>query len=258
MSNLIQRLGQTVKNALAVYWDDVLTPSDENPFPLASKSAAKAGVVNSVSYKRQNRRMMFRSMKVMVPQILRMKEEPGFGEDPKKIVILGAGLLRDLKWLINASILGFPVIICDASTVACDKAHEFAEEHGLGEIEIIKADIESAWNQGDINEEEVLAYYGGQFIQNLDEEARDRVLEHLGRFLGIPTSGGRLRRRVYLLHARGEDNPPEVEWRNSIPYKDAELRAPLEKGFGGPVTMEKIGRHRHWDQVYTFFEIKGV
>ncbi len=245
-------------NALEVYWDNTLTPSRENEFPLAPHDEVMAGRVDAVRYKRQNRRLALKSWKVMVPELLGLSESAGFSEGPSRVQICGWGLGRDLEWIPKIVNAGFQVSVCDVSSVACTTCQIFLDRRGVGNVQVITSDLEQAWNNGSIHDEQVLVYYAGQFVQNQSEEEKDTAMEHFGSFLRIPTQNG-LGRRVYLLHARGEDNPPDkVRWRNTIPYSDLELRAPLEKGFGGPVLMEVIARHRYYHQCYSFLRIGGA
>ena len=243
-------------------WDATLTPSRTNPYPLAPPDIVEAGEVNDDSYTAENMRLSIAAENVMRPELTHIAGEPGFvGPDaPCGLEILGAGLLRDIEcWLPHAVRLGFhPVCVTDSSIVACGNVENFIEKSNLVSISPCHMDVETAWREGAIQDENTLVYYGGQFIQNQKQRAKDRMMKHFGRFIKMPTPDGCFRRRVYLLHARGEDNPPDrVRWRNTIPWMDEELRTPLERGFGGPALMEVIATHWYWHQLYSFFRISA-
>ncbi len=251
-------LAQGVMNQDA-YWNNSLTQSETNPYPLAPVDKVKAGKITKRSYEKRNELLKKRSALVMIPELVEIAGEKGFSEGPQGMEILGAGLHRDLEFLRDPVIgLYSPVGITDNSSVACAGAEAFANTCNTL-IGVCQSEIEEAWQQGFIDEEVILVYYAGMFVQNQDREKKNRIMERFGRFIKIPAPpDGRLRRRVYLLHARGEDNPPEkVEWKNTVPYFDHELRAPLEGGFGGPIAMEIIAQHWYWHQRYSFLRLSA-
>lgn len=259
MPNLVQQLGQHLENALEVYWDRTLTLSEENPFPLAPSDKVESGEVNAESYLEQNKLLTNVSNEIMVLELNHIVKESGFAAGPTGIEVLGAGLLRDLLWLCHACISEFsPISIRDSSVVACANALNFLEEHSLSDIRLDHVEIESAWKNAQIDDLETILYYAGQFIQNQDQKAKDRIMKHFGKFLKIPNNEGVLCRRVYLLHPFVEDNPlTRVVWRNTTPYSREELLTPLEKGFGGKVEMEIIGQHNYFHQLYSFVRLSG-
>jgi len=115
-----------------------------------------------------------------------------------------------------------------------------------------RSEVIEAWAPdgfiGEQAEEETLFYYAGNFIQIQDKPTKDLMLKHLGAFLAKPTNEEKtaFRRRVYLLHPLGEDNPPDkVKWRRTTPYTIDELRAPFEEGFGGPLKIEVVANEKH-------------
>lgn len=227
------------------YWDNVLAVSKENKYPLAPPDLVRGGMMDTKSYCRQNALLEEKSVTVMSRELSCIAGEPGFGDGPRGIQILGAGLLRDLAWLANAEELQFWIKILDCSRVACSRARMFVKKHSLHATTVSRVEVTHGWEISDCSS---LIVYAGQFIQNLDDTEKDHVMEEFGRFLA-----GDRRRRVYLLHPRGEDNPSEeVEWRNTVPYTDLELLTPVEKGFGGRVAMDIIGTHEYFHQRYSF------
>ncbi len=252
-------LRRELKTKLEVeaYWDHSLTPSKENPFPLAPPDKVKEGLVSVLSYQKQNLLLAEKSLQVMVPELIEITKSRGFEKGPRGIEVLGAGLMRDLGWLTSTPATQFSVSIRDCSSVACEHAETFVKKHRIS-AKVHKMEVEEGWKSGQIDDRGTILYYAGQFIQNQYYEAVCRILEHLGRFLATETEDGVLRRKVYFLHPRGEDNPTDrVQWKNTTPYWDIELRASLEKGFGGKVLMETIGKHDHFHQRYTFFRISA-
>jgi hypothetical protein len=255
-----QRLETRVQTAQSLYWDETLTRSEKNPYPLAPPDKVMEGVVNEESYAAQNDSLGEASSQVMIPEFIQMTQEPGFEDGPRGIEFLGGGLLRDLKKVLVDRIITLfsPVCITDNSAVAHANIEAFLEEKKLPFVSPCFMEVEDAWKNGMIMDENTLVYYGGQFIQNQGPQAKNRMMKHFGRFLKIPTPDGSLCRRVYLLHPRGEDNPPDqVKWRNTKPYFDHELRVPIEKGFGGPVRMEILAQHKYFHQTYSFIRFSA-
>ncbi len=243
------------QTAMELYWDNHLTPSDENPYPLAPPDAN----VTPESYIAEEGSLINAGKVVMIPEIARICGEPGFNKGPKGIDVLGAGLLRDLHWVSYAANMPFsPITIVDSSMVAYYNIRNFVEKYQLHFVDYKHKDVMEAIKCGDILTKETLVVYLSMLAQNMKEGEKSELMQFLGSFLRRPTGKGRRRRRVYLLHPRGEDNPPEsVKWRNTIPYFDAELRDPIEKGFGGPVQMDIIAQHMYFHQKYSFIRFMG-
>ncbi len=252
-------------------WDLILTESPTNPFPLAPKDLVERGEVNEENYIRENAGITAFCAKVMGDELKEMISDPHFGTAPKGMEILGAGLMRDLWWILKVE-NDLKIKIKDKTETAIKNAQKFAKEFELKEkVEIKKIEIEEAWKKGEINEEETIAYYGGQFIQNQDRETMKRMMHHFGEFLKRPSSPPR---RIYLLHPRGEDNPADkVEWSNTTPYTDVDLIVPVEEGFGysdasllsslaegygGKVQMKALGTHNYFHQKYTLLRIMAA
>lgn len=250
-------------------WDFALSPSEKNPFPLAPPDLVRLGKVDQKSYDAQNNLIGDSAFGVMVPELRVISQEPGFLDGPRRIECLGGGHGRDLRRWLKDPVMGLflPVGITDSSKVSKDILEEMKDQEGLP-IEVCLANVEEAW--GDlrfIDDESTLVYYGHQFIQNQKKRAKDRIMKRLGRFLAMQTPDGQFHRRVYLFHARGEDNAPErVEWRNTIPWENLQLliplqigfRAGLKKGLMASVVMEAIATHWYWHQCYTWFRLRAV
>ena len=234
-------------------WDYALTPSEDNPFPLAPKDLVDQKKMTQEIYEGENEKLKNFALEKMLEELKTLSRDPSFSEtSPKVIEVMGVGLMRDLWWI---QYFGdrLKIIIRDKFNVPLEKAEEFITDYKLKNIETQQSSIEDAWASGEINDDETIAYYGGQFMQNQDKATKDRMLKHLGTFLGLPSSPPR---RIYLLHARGEDNPKRtVLERNSIPYTDKELQKPLEEGLGRKVKMEVMGTHKYHHHNYTLFRI---
>jgi hypothetical protein len=243
------------------HWNNAVTVSEENPYPLAPADMVRKREVDQDSYERWTYLFTRDCKGIMLPEIPIIAGEPGFPKGPRGLVVGGAGLLRDLEeWLEEAQASQFSTItIVDCSSKPCDKALEFIEKHSLVSAKVLYKELEDAWDDGSIDDRNTLMYYCGQFVQNQDRAAKDRMLEHFGRFLRMETIPGVLGRRVYLLHPLGEENPYDlVEWNNTVPYTLQELHDPLKKGFDGPVLMKVIGKHHFFGhQWYTFFRISA-
>jgi len=259
---------QTQETRQEYDWDSILTKSPKNPFPLAPKDLVEKGEVNEENYNKENAGIRNFCTKVMGEELQNIIRDPDFALAPKGVEILGAGLMRDLWWILKVD-KDLKIKIIDKTETAVKNARKFAKDFELKDkVEIKKMELEEAWKKKEINEDETIAYYGGQFIQNQDEETMKR---NFGEFLKLPSSLGR---RIYLLHPRGEDNPfGTVEWRNTIPYRDTELMVPLEEGFGytdeqllaplerglgDKVKMEALGTHNYFHQKYTLLRIMAA
>ncbi len=254
----LQRVGMEIKTSLSLYdWDAALSAQ----FALAPPDLIRRGKVNRRSYLRQNHLLGKIGALAMIPEIFKIVGNPFFEKGPKGFEFLGWGLGRDVsKFLIHPIMRSFdPICITDSSAVAYANAEEFKSTYDLP-LSICQSDIEEAWGYNFISDELTLVYYAGQLIQNLDYDSMNRVMKHFGKFLKIPTSRGRRDRKVYLLHPRGEDNPPNrVKWRNTIPwFVEKDLRPPLQRGYGGPVNIDVIRRHNYWDhQRYVWLRLSA-
>ncbi len=256
----VQNMGMEITTSQKLYynWNEALIQSEKNPFPLAPNDLVRNGEVNEESYMNENKLLQEAGVRVMVPELLEITQVSDFEKGPKALEIFGAGLLRDMQWLRNpVTHLFNPVCITDCSTFACENAEKFKDLYSLP-ISILESDIGDAIACGYIDPEQTRVHYAGQLVQNLDLEGKNGLMKYFGQFLRIPTSKGKYGRKVYLLHARGEDNPlGSVEWKNTIAWPDKDLLDPLEEGFGGSVLMEIIGTHNHWNQRYVWFRLSA-
>jgi len=267
---LLQTQNLEITQRLDYDWEPVLTKSPTNPFPLAPKDLVESGFVTEENYKEQNAGIRTFCFQKMAHDLRDLISHPNFEDKntPKGVEILGAGLMRDLYWILQVD-RDLKIKIRDMTNVAINNANKFVKEFELKDkVEVIKTEIEDAWKKGMINEQDTIAYYGGQFIQNQDPKTMVRMMCHFGEFLKLPSTPPR---RIYLLHARGEDNPlDKVKWRNTITYtdqdilipveegfgySDKELLMPLEEGLGAKIKMEVLGKHDYYHQKYTLLRI---
>src|SRR5258708_6455800 len=103
-------------------WDSALTQSDDNPFPLAPKNLVARGRITQTHYRLQNELLGHFVEGVMLNehQLLR----------GKAVEVLGAGLLRDLPWVVDAIVrFECSVAIRDKSRVACNNAVRFFRQY---------------------------------------------------------------------------------------------------------------------------------
>jgi hypothetical protein len=230
-------------------WDSRLTTSRENPYPLAPKDLVRKGLVTEKIYQNENRKFGRFCRQIMLAELPLLATGDGTAGD---IEVLGAGLSRDLGWIATAVRYGFGVAIRDNSLIACQSAIQSIRlQRIIHGVKVTQTEVESGWKSGEIQDAVTSVYYASQFIQVQDKETMHRMMRHLGRFLGLRGK----QRVLYLVHPRGEDNPPEkVEWGKTTPYFDEELRAPLEEGLNGKVLMRGIAENMHHHQHYTLFK----
>ncbi len=254
------RMETDMSLALSQMWDDKLVPNNIHPYPLAPRKRTEEGLVTADSYQRENYLLGRFVHFLMFQELLQWLWSASLELLPAwHLEIFGAGLMRDLTWLSSAVTAGFSVSIRDFSQVACENAYNFLISRGLHEkIEVSKTSIELGWRNGLIDDEQTTWYYAGQLVQNQGPDEMWQIMRHFGRFLC--QSGNR---RVYLLHARAEDNPPEeVTWNYATPWSDEQLFTPLEFDLnhecpGSRPKVEMLGQHKYFNNVtYTLFRIE--
>jgi hypothetical protein len=246
---LRQEMAQQMFQAMDYDWDDALT----SLFPLAPKDLLEKGLVTPVWYAWESERWERRWGQKLRRQISLLKK-------PGHIEIFGWGLGRDGKRLLPKAVaLGHSVAITDNSSVACNNATAYIQTEGLTKsVKVRQTDILKAWAAGKINARKTNVIIASQIFQN---ETRDRkwlMMRWLGSFLATPPFS---RRVIFIIHARGEDNPEDtVEWRHTIPWTDEELFNGLEFEMNEAVPgllpkIEVIGKHNYFHQMYTLFRI---
>jgi hypothetical protein len=227
------------------YWDERLTGSKHNPFPLAPKNLIDKSEVTKKIYEINNRAWGKFVTKIMI-------EEHFTGS----ICVLGAGLTRDLGWIpiklkkwVSAEPKRNTVIIADSSKVGCDNAKKFLQKHHLHrKIKVKHTEILDGWEHGDIVDEEVDAYFLSQFIEH-QEDKMPEFMYHLGKFLKVT---GRV---VYLVTPTLDDNPKDqIIWEHAKPFYRHRLVEELEEGLKRRVLVEVLGKHTYFDRTYTFFK----
>jgi hypothetical protein len=260
---LVFDLKMSFLDALQTYWDGALAESDENPFPGAPPEKVKAGEVDKVGYDRENLRIRDFVHQHMEPEIVHLASILNPAEEQVVIEVGGVGWARDLLWTVTAAALKFFVGVTDASEVGCNSFYKLVDKHataypGISQsFRVRHAEFLASLVDRSIDLSRTIAFYFGQFIQNQDAEQFDTVLFWLGKFLKLPPISG-VKRSIYLLHLRREDNDPDkVRLNNSTLYSDSDMREPLERGFGGPVVMEIIAKHNYWHHKYSLMKITG-
>lgn len=225
---------RTIRTA-GEYWDVRLTPTKEKPFPLAPVGFN----MNAETYRKENIAWG------------RFVSEVMHYESIGPTCILGFGLGRDCEWV--RSKLGETgqnrVSIVDYSSVACDNAKEFLKKNGiLRRVNVNQIEIMEGWNSGRIRDEEVNVYFMSQFLEHLGRSMND-FMHHLGNFL--KTSG----KIVYLITPRKEDNPETVLWDHARPLWESQWRVELDEGLGESAEVERLGKHKYFDRVYSFLKL---
>ncbi|MFZ2149630.1 MAG: hypothetical protein WAV15_00505 [Minisyncoccia bacterium] len=248
-------MNQSMFQVLDYNWDFALSPSDENPYPLAPKDLLEKGLVNPAYYAWENERWERRWGQKLWQEVRKIK--------PGHIEYFGWGLGRDGKKLVPKAVAkGHSVAITDCSTVACKNATEFVEEEGLaGKVTVRQADILNAWASRKINPKKTNVIIASQIFQNETGDRKWLMMRWLGNFLATPPFS---RRVAFIIHARGEDNPEgTVEWRHTIPWTDEELFAGLEFEMNEAVpgllpSIKVVGQHNYFHQKYTLFRITAA
>ncbi|MDO8594946.1 MAG: hypothetical protein Q7R93_05580 [bacterium] len=230
-------------------WDSRLTTSPDNPFPLAPKDLVRKGLVTERIYQDQNRKFGRFCRRLMLKEL--PTQEIAIG-DELFWELLGAGMCRDFGWIADAVRRGLGINIRDNSKVACQGTIQFLRSQNIySGVTVRETEVEFGWEAGEIKDSLTSVYYASQFIQVQDRETMQRMLRHLGAFLGLQGK----KRVIYLVHPLGEDNPPEkVEWGKTTPYFFHELRKGLEEGLNSRVRMQVLGEHMHYHQKYNLIK----
>ncbi|HEY4494329.1 MAG TPA: hypothetical protein VJB95_02795 [Candidatus Paceibacterota bacterium] len=243
-------MGARAQMGLEYDWDRALGA----PFALAPADLVQEGLVDDPSYNEENKKLGEFCAAVMQEELAALAASRA--PRGKRIGIMGAGLMRDTRfWIPRAVSLGLQVKIRDISRVACKNARQFIAENNLGKgVTVSRGDVEDWRVWEDVEDARTLAFYAGQFFQNQTKNIMWDMMYRVGsQFLKIP------HRCVYILHPRGEDNPPEkVRWRNTVPYTDAELFDAFGHGFCEGVQVLPLGKHLYFHQTYTLFKVRAA
>ncbi len=256
-------------NRLERHWDDKLSSTKDNPFPLAPKDLVRMGLVTEENYQEQNQQFGRFCNSIMESELLGLSSIPRFSSVPcPEIRILGIGLAeRDLLWVRAAVYSRFYIKAYDVSRVACDNLLSLTESLPYThKIDVIHGEIEDLWQEIRITPDmEIPLCYGSQFIQVLKKTKMKRVVRRLGDHVagGVNTCLGR---SVCIVHPLSEDNKrsrqwnkhciPSVEWGDTTPYSREELLNALGiKARRAGVDIDLLGVHQYFHQTYSFLKI---
>lgn len=254
------------------YWDNKLSPSANNPWPLAPRDLVRMSKVHYDNYRIENGRFSAFVTSVVIREletILKISAR-------EKILalqlfwaeILGIGLgHRDLRWINTAIEQGFRLKARDISSVSKRNMvllfQEFIDERRLKPI---IGEIEKTMETNKISPRRTAVYFASQFFQVLPRRKMRRILGRLGVILSQWPSGTNIRPRIYMVHPLPEDNTgpktwngihiPGVEWGDTTPYTMDELRTAVESKLGGrKVLIRVLKKHRYYHQRYAFLKI---
>lgn len=227
------------------FWDYRLKRSPENLWPLAPKDWVKAGARGGeMKYFLECQWFGQFCREGMLKRIRRLPR--GW------IQYLGIGSFRDGLWVLPAARMGFTMNLLDICGIACRNARDFLDNKPFScQVNISKREVMNAWQSGQINEGQTVAYYASQFIQVQERPVMQQMMRRLGLFVGQSRE-----RVVYLVHPFGEDNPAnKVKWGATTPYTARDLKAPFEEGLYGRARMEVVSCHMHFHQMYKLVEL---
>ncbi len=248
--SLIQTLKKTQCLTISNdYWDNRLTESEKNPFPLAPKNLVDRSLVTSKSYRKENDAWGKFVSDIMTKEHFLTS-----------VCILGAGLARDLGWVLikikqwaNAQPkCRSTITIADSSKVALDNAKSFLKKHSFHrKIKVVHTEILDGWENGNIDDEEIGAYFLSQFIEHQEDNMAE-FMHHFGRFLKLRN------RAIYMVTAILDDNDKDqILWDHAKLFTYQQLIDELEEGLGDTAKVEILGKHKYFDRTYTFFKFQA-
>lgn len=243
------RLGNELhQSALERHWNRKLTPTLENPFPLAPKDLVRSGKVCQMTYELENERFSNFCSSIMEREILDLANQPTFKDMiPPRIDILGGGIGRGLEWILEAVTKGFYVKVYDISRVACENIEAKFSHYRL---EVVQEEITTGWNN-----DEVVVYFASQFVQVQKTLRMLRLMRHFGGLLNQSFYG--FRPRLYLVHPF-EKNNQDVLWGDTTPYSEEELLGALVGKKGKSLMkIELLGVHSYFHQKYSLLKIES-
>lgn len=259
-------LAQNDLRKLKRHWDNKLSASTHNPWPLAPHDLVRIGKVHHDNYLHENGKFTGFCTSHMLSELDSIyqstKSKP---VRPRRIEVLGPGLgNRDLRWLGTAIEDSFNFNVRDISTIAMKNIHllfqQFIDE---GRIKIIIGEIEQTMRKIKVDPHETIAYFGSQFFQVLNRKKMRNTLAKLGSILSQWPKDVVPKPRVYIVHPLPEDNEgpkvwngidlPGVEWGDTIPYSLDELLEAFECELCGRKGIADVrGKASYYHQRYSF------
>ena len=123
-------------------WNNKLTQSSTNPFPLAPSDLLALGLVTSTNYTEQNTLLSNSRYILMLREIRRWIK--GFKESNLEgltFEIHGTGLARGFTFIEELKRLKMEVVIRDVSSVACKNIRVFLRSMGIKGCEVLRGDF---------------------------------------------------------------------------------------------------------------------
>lgn len=274
-SNLGMSLSQVVRverDLLGKHWNKKLSPHAENPYPLAPKDLVRMGLITPENYNSENEKLSSYCNTMMEDELNRLSGEPEFAKIVRpEIKVFGIGLARDLGWIDKAIYLGFYTTIYDVSSVACQSmlylakgfvTKDFvAEDAPDNRLEVVTGEIEEEWES--IQSGHTLIIYASQFFQVQKKIKMRRIMRKSVSL--VVNSTLEIKPSLYLAHPFKKDNDgscewrgisfPTVEWGDTTPYSDGELRAGMGR-LRHSMRMDLLGVHMYYHQKYSLLKIR--
>lgn len=258
----------SILEQLEIHWDQKLTPSEDNPYPLAPVDLVKQGLVTPDDYREQNELFGRFCSSNMRRELVTMKSSVNFSHVRPYVEVFGVGLARDLRWIDDAIHHGFNVRVREISDVACDNfSILFAKEITNRQVILVNGEIEEGWDDLQLNSDATIALYASQFVQVQSTLKMRAILRRFGDLLVRQNQDIRPRRNIYLVHPFRKDNTNVVEWKgkrfsgatwgDTTPYDANELLEVVqsETGSQSPV-LTVLDKQNYFHQEYSFVSIR--
>lgn len=250
---------------LEAKWNNKLTPSVENPFPLAPKDLVRLGLVTPKNYAEQNRVWRKEVLKVFSGELREIEEYftslspevhvpllPRFCSHVWEFLSWGLGRERLAAAAVSKNKYRFGVVIRDNCSSACRRARSWSRVQKL-DWQVEHGEILLAWAKGHIKVNDTFALVVSQLVQICTPENARWFMELFAAFLIIPMPDGCPARRVYMIHATLADNTHEgvsVEWGDTTPYDIGELKELAENRAGRSIEFKTLHIFKYYHQTY--------
>jgi hypothetical protein len=253
--------------SLERHWNEKLSPSDTNPYPLAPKDLVSRGLVNQENYTEQNALFGRFCSSHMMREIGIFTCSGSMGTLCPVIELFGAGRARDCWWVADAACGGFKMRVRDISAVALSHMNFVLGPYITARcIDVVEGEIEEGFIEKPIDSQRTIAYFASQFIQVQKRRKMQRLLSMLGSFLEQWPYDTGVKPRIYLVHPFNSDNCntvvwnghelPHATWGDTIPYERHEITRACERGTRGKkVLLDVLGQHKYYHQCYSFARV---
>ncbi len=253
-----------------LYWGRKLRRSLTNPFPLAPWELLKKGKITETNHIEQRWgfcKFIGSIMRAKKAQLVDALDFLAIPHDQVETLILGAGTTEDLiRWIFEFEKEKIPLVVREFAEFACDNAKKL----GISSLTVIEGEVVEEWG-GDELHSKTLMTFASQFVMILKPRTMRRLMYLLGRSMRLSQGLGVLP-ELCLVHPLPEHNDQPVEWegltlvpsrfksgskrrhwgRDTTLYPIAELKAALEKGYGGEINIEIVATHMYYIQKYAF------